>query len=167
MSAVATISPQEAAQKVLDSVWKDRPFPVDPARIAGLLGLKVIETDLPEEVSGAIIKKKDEDPIIIISKADSKNRQRFSCAHELGHYVYHMDMGQEKYEWVDLRGTAAGLGTNPEEIFANGFAAALLMPEEEVNRLYKEKTPPFLMAIHFGVSDDAMNYRLKNLSLAA
>ncbi len=122
---------------------------------------------MPEEVSGAIIKNKNQDPTIVISNSDSKNRQRFSCAHELGHYVYRMDRGQEEYEYIDLRGETAGMGVKPEEIFANQFAASLLMPEDEVKRLAKDQTPPFLMAQYFGVSDDAMNFRLKNLSLAA
>lgn len=164
---MSNVSPEEAARRVLDSLWKGRPFPVDPVWIAGQFGIKVLETDLPEEVSGAIIKQKDEDPVIALSKSDSNNRKRFSCAHELGHYAFRMDAGQNEYEWVDLRGKTAGMGTKPEEIFANKFAASLLMPEEEVKRLSKEKTPPFLMAQYFGVSDDAMNIRLENLKIAA
>jgi Zn-dependent peptidase ImmA (M78 family) len=39
------------------------------------------------------------------------------------------------------------------------------MPKEEVKRLAKANTPTFLMAQHFGVSDDAIRYRLKNLGL--
>lgn len=165
--APARISAEEAAQKVLGTVWKSRSFPVDPAWIASQLGIKVIETELPEEVSGAIIKKKNQDPIVVISKADSKNRQRFSCAHELGHYVYRSSEGKEEYEWIDLRDKTSGMGTKTEEVYANKFAASLLMPQDEVKLLHKGKTPPFLMAQYFGVSDDAMNFRLQNLALVS
>jgi hypothetical protein len=116
MSAVDTvpISAKDAAQKVLDTVWKDRPFPVDPVWLAAQFGIKVVETDLPEEVSGAIIKNKDKDPVIALSNSDHKNRKRFSCAHELGHYAFRMDAGEEEYGYVDFRGKAAGMGTAPE-----------------------------------------------------
>ena len=161
----SNIEPQESANKVLDTIWKGKSFPVDPFVIATQFGIKVIEADLPADVSGAIIKKKGNDPIIALSKSDSNNRKRFSCAHELGHYVYRTDELQEEYDYIDLRSKTSSIGTEPEEIFANKFAASLLMPEEEVKKLYKKKTPFFLMAQYFGVSDDAMTIRLENLKL--
>jgi Zn-dependent peptidase ImmA (M78 family) len=54
---------------------------------------------------------------------------------------------------------------DPEEIYANEFAACLLMPEEEVKRMDKEGLDAFDMAIAFGVSRDAMQFRIKNLNL--
>lgn len=161
------IDPTESAQKVLDTIWGGRPFPVDSFVIATQLGIKVIEAELPTEVSGAIIKKKGNDPLIVLSKSDSNNRKRFSCAHELGHYAYRTDTLQEEYDYIDLRGKNSSMGTEPEEVFANKFAASLLMPEIEVKKLYDKKTPFFLMAQYFGVSDDAMTFRLENLKLAA
>ncbi len=154
-----------SANELLESIWGERGFPVDPVWIAAQLGLDVIETDLPESVSGALIKDKEKDPVIVLSKSDSKNRKRFSCAHEIGHYADRLNQDGEQYEYVDLRGQQASAGTNPDEIFANQFAAALLMPEDEVKRLVKAGTATFLMAQHFGVSDDAIRYRLKNLGL--
>lgn len=156
-----------SANELLESIWGGRGFPIDPVWIAAQLGLDVIETDLPESVSGALIKDKEKDPVIVLSKSDSKNRKRFSCAHEIGHYADRLNRDGEQYEYVDLRGQQASAGTNPEEIFANQFAAALLMPEDEVKRLVKAGTATFLMAQHFGVSDDAIRYRLKNLGLRA
>lgn len=161
------MEPQIAASRLLESVWGDRPFPVDPIWIARQLGIDVIEADLPGDVSGAIIKDKGKDPLIALSSSDSKNRKRFSCAHEIGHYAYRMSNGEEHYEYVDLRDRNAQSGTDPEEIYANQFAAELLMPQDEVRRLHKQKLPAFLMAQHFGVSDDAMRFRLMNLGCRA
>ncbi|HYD79211.1 MAG TPA: ImmA/IrrE family metallo-endopeptidase [Paucimonas sp.] len=138
---------------------------MDPVWIAGQLGLEVREAVLPPNVSGALIKDRDQDPLIVLSQSDSKSRKRFTCAHELGHYADRLGKDIEQYEYIDLRGDQSSTGTNPDEVFANQFAAALLMPEEEVRRLAKAKLPAFLMAQHFGVSDDAIRYRLRNLRL--
>ena len=157
--------PKISAELLLKSVWGDRPLPVDPVWIARQMGIDVKETALPDEVSGAIIKDKDKDPVIILSQADSKNRKRFTCAHEIGHYIYRMLQGEDHYEYVDLRGPDAQKGQDPEEIFANQLAAALLMPEDKVKEMNKLKIPSFIMAQNFGVSGDAINFRLKNLGI--
>jgi Zn-dependent peptidase ImmA (M78 family) len=127
--------------------------------------LQVKQTSLPPEVSGAIIKKRGEDPVILIEEADSDNRKRFTCAHELGHFIDRSERGEENFEFVDLRDASSSSGTNADEVFANQFAAALLMPEELVRQQWAEnKVVPFL-AVAFGVSADAMTFRLKNLGL--
>ena len=67
-------------------------------------------------------------------------------------------------QYVKLRDTVhSSAGTNPEEIFANQFAAHLLMPEREVRRLQDKGYTPTQMAFHFAVSQDAMAFHLKNL----
>lgn len=156
-----------AAKSLLESVWGQREFPVDPVWLANQLGVDVIETELPDSVSGALIKDKDKDPVIVLCKSDSKNRKRFTCAHEIGHYAYRLTTNGDHYEYVDLRGNSASAGTDPEEIYANQFAAELLMPKDEVAQLSNKNMPAFLIAQHFGVSDDALRYRLKNLGLNA
>ncbi len=153
------------ASMLLKSVWGDRSIPVDPIFIARQLGIDVYEATLPDAVSGAIIKDKGKDPVIVLSKTDSDKRKRFSCAHEIGHYVWRTSNGEETYEYVDLRSGSAHAGDKEEEIYANRFAASLLMPAEEVERMHKKGIPSFIMAQKFGVSDDAMAFRLKNLRL--
>ncbi len=115
-----------------------------------------------------LLKKLGEDPEIYLNERDSKNRQRFTCAHELGHYVKRSSMGQEEWEDVDLRDAFSSTGRDPDERYANQFAAALLMPKpavkREVKRLKDRRLAPAL-APRFGVSADAMHYRLENLGL--
>jgi len=161
------MKPEVEATRVLQNTWGNNGFPVDPVSIAKKLGIDVVETSLPESVSGALIKKTGKDPLIAIDSNDSINRRRFSCAHELGHYISRAEKNnfESEYEFVDLRSDSSSNGINPEEIFANKFAANLLMPEAETRKIYKSKKSHFEMAYYFGVSDGALKFRLTNLSI--
>jgi Zn-dependent peptidase ImmA (M78 family) len=163
LNADCSISPEAAAEQLLDRIWDRSRFPVDPVWIARQLGLDVVDAQLGNNISGALIKEPGKDPVIMLDQADSKTRKRFSCAHELGHYVRRSD--QESIEYIDFRGPDASLGSDPEEIFANQFAACLLMPRSEIARLHKNKIPTFIMASQLGVSGAALGHRLKNLGI--
>lgn len=73
-----------SAHALLKDIWGDRKFPVDPVWIANELGLDVVETTLDDDVSGALLKEPEQDPVIILNRNDSNVRKRFTCAHELG-----------------------------------------------------------------------------------
>ena len=159
--------PDSCAKEVLEAYWGGRGFPVDPAWIADRLGIKVVEMSLPPQISGALIKQEGKDPVILIERSDSKNRKRFSCAHELGHYFDKIRSNDDRYEYVDLRGAESKTGSNPQEVFANSFAASLLMPEAEVIMRLQEGQSLVHLARYFGVSGEALNYRLSRLGLSA
>jgi Zn-dependent peptidase ImmA (M78 family) len=154
---------ERAASEILAECWDGR-LPIDPVRIADKFGLKTFSADLDENVSGSLVKRKGSDPEILLNKEDSRNRKRFTAAHELGHYVRRSERPEE-YEYVDYRDERSSNGTAEEERFANGFAANLLMPREVVESLQEERTPDFLLAKQFGVSREAMRNRLDNLGL--
>lgn len=151
-------------------------LPVDPIIIANDLGIKVYAEDYNpfngDIVSGAIVKYENESIEIFVNKHDSYERQRFTIAHELGHYFMHLQ-NTPKFERVDMR-RATGYGTNmPEEVEANNFAAALLMDKNMVIEKFMltknfkfsvSKSIEYLADI-FGVSKSAMQYRLINLGL--
>jgi Zn-dependent peptidase ImmA (M78 family) len=152
------------AARLLSEVW-NRPIPVDPAFVARAIGLRVREVELDDDTLGALVKRPNQEALIMLNESDPPNRKRFTCAHEIGHY--RRRSGEEhEYTTVDLRSKLSTAGTDPEEIYANEFAACLLMPEEEVKRMNKAGLDPFDMAIAFGVSRDAMQFRLKNLGLS-
>lgn len=151
------------AARLLRETW-GRPIPVDPAHIARAAGLRVIEASLDGETLGALVKQPGEDPIIMLNEDDSPNRKRFTCAHEIGHYVRRSGQ-DEAYTRIDLRGPHSSKGDDPEEVYANEFAACLLMPEDEIRRLHKEKLSELEMSIRFGVSREAVHFRLENLKL--
>jgi Zn-dependent peptidase ImmA (M78 family) len=135
------------AERIRQTVWREIAggdvIPVDPVRIARELGIDVFEAQLDPQISGTIVKEVGQDPTIILNRDDSPVRRRFSAAHELGHYVRRADE-PDRYQYVDYRGPLAGEGLNEEEIYANTFAANLLMPERE-----------------------AMDYRLRNLGVSS
>jgi Zn-dependent peptidase ImmA (M78 family) len=164
---------EKAAEDLLHTTWitdggdaGDCPLPVDPFHIADRLGLKVFKQGLGADVSGMLAKRPGRDPEVYINANDSLNRQRFSCAHEIGHYSKRVT-GRDDDSWgyIDRRGPSSSEGTDPEEIYANQFAAALLMPADKVRELHRELDPA-AMAVAFGVSVGAMKFRLDNLGLS-
>jgi Zn-dependent peptidase ImmA (M78 family) len=126
------------------------------------MGIQVKDAYLDPDVAGAIQKRANGDIRIYLNAEDHPNRQRFTCAHEIGHYVRHDD---GDFEYIDYRDETASLGVSADERFANAFAAALLMPEKEVRRLDTIGTSSKEMASIFGVSEAALVNRLKNLNL--
>ena len=108
----------------------------------------------------------------------SRRRQRFTTAHELGHLLLHEGkqlIVDQAVLRVDLRNHVSSMGTDIEEIEANTFAAALLMPERIVSRyigdlikadgdITRENLITEL-ARTFDVSAEAMGYRLINLGI--
>jgi len=162
------MSAEKDAQRLLEQTWGDQDdvsIPVDPVRIAHRLGVEVRRAVMDDDVSGALVKKPGRDAVILLNASDSHNRQRFTCGHELGHYYKRVNDGTAEFEFVDRRDELASTGTNAEEIYANQFAAELLMPERHVRRLHKQTPDIADLALRFGVSPEAMSYRLKNLQL--
>jgi Zn-dependent peptidase ImmA (M78 family) len=151
------------AVRILRTVWGEG-FPVEPVAIAKELGIRVLEAELDGNTLGALVKEPNEEPTILLNQSDSRNRRRFTCAHELGHYVRRSgELGE--YARVDLRDRRSSAGDNPEEIYANEFAACLLMPEEEVRSLFELGLDDIELAFRFRVSREAMKFRLINLGL--
>jgi Zn-dependent peptidase ImmA (M78 family) len=152
----------DAAQTVLAQNWGDA-VPVDPAVIARKMGMEVSDAYLDPDVAGAIEKQEGRPAHIYLNTTDHPNRQRFTCAHEVGHAVKRIN--EDSFEYVDYRDGTASMGIDEGELFANSFAAALLMPEREVRRLNGIGMHEREMCRTFGVSEAAMVNRLKNLSL--
>ncbi|MEO0409163.1 MAG: ImmA/IrrE family metallo-endopeptidase, partial [Cyanobacteria bacterium P01_A01_bin.135] len=145
------------AEQMLTEVWRDAGFPVDPVTIARAMGLHVVETDLPEAIAGALLKEAGKDPTIVIHYQDSVQRKRFTCAHELGHYSRHVAQSSTggEYNYVSLRqrpSQAEGADQDLEDLFADEFAAHLLMPVQEVVRLQRRGDSLISAMVHFGVS---------------
>jgi Zn-dependent peptidase ImmA (M78 family) len=163
MSVSARTQAANDASKLLAQAWHGL-IPVDPVSIARVAGLRVVDAALDDNTMGALVKQPGQDPTIMINEKDGRNRRRFTCAHELGHYV-RRSHETEEYTTVDLRSGLSSEGTDEEEIYANEFAACLLMPESEVLRLHNEGMVDWEMAIRFAVSREAMQFRLRDLSL--
>lgn len=151
------------AAMLLREAWGDK-IPVDPVAIARAAGIRVLDAPLDEDTAGALVKEPGKDPTILLNEKDSANRKRFTCAHELGHYR-RRSADDNEYTTIDLRGSLAAMGTDPEEIYANEFAASLLMPEDAVRGLLEEGLGDLEMSIRFGVSREAIEFRIQNIFL--
>ena len=112
----------EEATSVLRNIWEPlvgkRQYPVDPLQIASSLGIDVFQGKLPREMSGALLKEPGRDPVIVLNRDDSNNRQRFSAAHELGHYILRAASDSAQYGYADYRDERSSTGTVDEERFA-------------------------------------------------
>jgi Zn-dependent peptidase ImmA (M78 family) len=165
----SVVDAEAAAARLLEGWWmdaaQDGPLPIDPFKIALNLGISVHSARLPADLSGQITFFDDGEAVITINGADHVNRRRFTCAHEVGHYT-RRDVAEHSNGFVDYRDTLAGLGTEPEEIYANQFAAALLMPAHIVSDFAHRGMRVEWMAQLLGTSTQAMQLRLRNLRLA-
>lgn len=164
-------SPRSAALSLLEEHWTDDDgkvnFPVDPVVIAQRLGTQVIRAKLEADVSGLLVKEPDEPAArIYLNGEDNEGRQRFTCAHELGHLARRGASREQRIGYVDSRDTLSSTGTDPEEVWANQFAAELLMPAVAVRTLWSQGQSVPKLARVFGVSQRAVEVRLASLRLS-
>lgn len=166
LSRVQQKAEDDAAQ-LLSTMRKTDPSlasaPVDPIRIARKLGINVRLAPMKAGASGAFIRVAGK-ASILLNASDFANRQRFTCAHEIGHYMAALDNGDADVDILDWRDQRASRGTDPAERYANSFAAALLMPAEDLAKHSKPRSAALLAAI-FSVSTEAMSNRLNNLGM--
>ena len=145
--------------------------PVPVKRIAKKLGLLIAPIPANDEISGALIR--DGSRIIIaVNSSHHINRQRFTIAHELGHYYMHGDMTEhvDQNLRVAWRNADSSKAVDWKEIAANRFAAELLMPTSYLRRDLDSlerigKRTIALLASKYGVSGEAMKIRLNNFGI--
>lgn len=134
--------------------------PVRVGAIAADLGVKVVISDLPLAVSGMLVLDKDDRKswTIRVNRHEHRNRQRFTIAHEIAHYVLHRDVIGN--ELVDDTFYRSGLSER-REYEANALAAEILMPWPLITRLMKDgERDVERLAESLQVSPAAMNIRL-------
>lgn len=148
--------------------------PVPVKKIAKSFGLTIKTFDLGPGISGALFLDNGY-AVIGVSPNDSRERKRFTIAHEIGHYYLHRagnNLFVENQAKILFRDATSGVGVNKEEREANAFAAALLMPEnflqKEINSLdlsiYNSDDKIVAeLSRRFLVSTITMTYRLSNL----
>ncbi|MGC2224886.1 MAG: ImmA/IrrE family metallo-endopeptidase [Methylocella sp.] len=161
---------ERKADRLLDEA-KLKHAPVSLEKLAKVIGVSVRLGPMPDELSGFLLHTED-GPIVGINSLHSKTRQAFTFAHECGHFILH-----PKGNFVDrgfyFRDRRSAQATDPREIEANQFAAALLMPARLIDSVLKNKSVDIEdertvkeFAKLFGVSPQAFTFRLINLGLA-
>lgn len=140
--------------------------PVDVLAVARDLGVPVQAEVLPDNISGCIKLAGNGGYFIIVNRTHALVRQRFTVAHELGHFIYHRDLlGRGVGDTRAYRAEGTDL-PNPHitlehERQANTFAANLLMPKHLIEKLQKEGLhTPAELAQKLLVSEQAMRIRL-------
>lgn len=152
------------AQEVLDRYW-DKKLPVDILSIVKAIGLEAYslsDEEIAEGVSGRCEITEGESHALFINTQEPLVRQRFTLAHELGHYC--LEHGNS------FRDTRESMYSyDPKEHAANVFAADILMPKDFVEHYIVKKgvTSISLLADVFKVSYTAMKIRLEQLDLYA
>ena len=99
-----------------------------------------------------------------------ETRQRFSLAHEFGHFQLHRHAAEQR---PLNRSATSRLGTEPLEVAANQWAAEMLMPEAWVRNAVGLRvlvdgecnSALKLLARRFAVSPEALRFRLLRLNL--
>lgn len=125
-----------------------------------LFGLNVIKRDLGE--ASGFLNVLDNQWCIFVNKFENERRQRFTIAHELGHFVLHKDRNVTSKDVIFFRDE----NTNAEEQEANNLASELLMPEKKIREYIKEGYNTIsLLADKFCLSTPAVRYRLYRLGL--
>lgn len=157
-------------------------IPVDLEKLAPCLEAKIHIESLEDEVSGMLVVS-DGETHVVVNKNHHPNRQRFTIAHEIGHLCLHHKDGDQLF--VDNKlavyhrvgsansrayTTPGATTTSEQEREANVFAASLLMPEALLRSYIDSRQLDIsdefdisLLANAFGVSEQAMSIRLKNL----
>jgi hypothetical protein len=94
-------------------------------------------------------------------------RDRFTIAHELGHYILHYLYRRQFLDDPINELVAQRYGASDAEREANQFAAAFLMPQEEYESVFKNcNGDNAVLSRHFGVSRIASEVRAQALGLS-
>jgi Zn-dependent peptidase ImmA (M78 family) len=136
--------------------------PINVGNIATDLGLRIYGAQLPQNISGKIFyEEPSESPtgyVIYVNQAEQIERQRFTAAHEIAHFILHRDLiGDGIADDVLYRSKLS----SPQETEANNLAADILMPWHLISELQTSGvTDVREMANRFQVSLTAMSVRL-------
>jgi Zn-dependent peptidase ImmA (M78 family) len=140
--------------------YADAELPVPVEAIAeDLLGLALCFSGL--DVSGMLLPDRRE---IWVNETDVPGRRRFTVAHEIGHWICQALAGRPAAVYCRAEDVSESADRAIERE-ANVFAAELLMPEELVREEFPRCATRAELCLRFGVSAEAMGWRLYNLRL--
>lgn len=165
---------ERAQQLIANSKITSPPVPVE--KLIQVCGARTVFRSLDDGVSGFVLREKGTTPIVGINSYHSSVRQRFTMAHELGHLLLHKTSKihiDETDFFIKFRDAQSSDGSDRDEREANGFAAALLMPDAFLKTDLRKLGDIGLhddqklqaLAKRYGVSLQAMLIRLTSLRL--
>ena len=152
-------------------------YPIPVEEVARHLGAVVsLQPFDSEDISGLLYRSAGNAPIIGVNSTNIAVRRRFTIAHEIGHLILHggHELIVERHVHVNFRDSAGTVLSPAQEVEANRFAAALLMPgvllERAMQTLLAGAPAPDTelvkrLALRFDVSRQAMEFRLAGLGM--
>lgn len=139
--------------------WSTIRFAAECERV---FDVQIAATDLPDGLDGVAWAPQDF-RLIIVTQTPTWTRQRFTLAHELGHIL-----ARDAEDDAVAEHVSPGKSRSFNEVRANAFAAALLMPRDEVAADARGDIDFYgigKLAWGYQVSPSAMATRLKALGL--
>lgn len=150
---------------------------IDLNRIAKFANISIHTKELNDAVSAALDLRDNNRPLILVNKFHSNLRQRFSIAHELGHFYLKHNPGSVHIDSKILfRRKDSDDDDRKKEREANQFAAELLMPTDWLMQEFQDglvsnyelwEKEDFIseLSLKYQVSVSAMAIRLEELNL--
>lgn len=134
--------------------------PTDLMGLASELGIKIQYESLGE--TAGKIEKVGQTYVVTLNSDHGENRQRFTLAHEIAHFMKHRK--QLEAGGIVDNALYRSLLPEPMEWEANRYAAQLLMPLSAMQKLWKQGVRvPVILALRLGVSEAAAKIRLDQL----
>lgn len=130
--------------------------PVDPqAFCEKVLGFVVHQVDI--EIDAIVM---FDEKLIGVNQNHHPNRQRFSLAHEIGHYYLHRNHFELQDEDISHKQMKDIMETE-----ANCFASEFLMPSTLLKETFNKYKDPKIVARMFKVSEESLWIKLQELKL--
>lgn len=156
------LSSQEEMYRLADELREEWKLGMDAiANVQDVLeahGIKVISTEAPESFDGVsgIVNRKDY-IVVLNSNREHIERRRFTALHELGHLLYNKRF-------------SADLTPRDKEKLCDAFASEMLLPSSVLLSMFKSgdkisSSELRQLQMMYGISIDAIMYRLKKLNL--
>ena len=157
-------SPQKILQKAKE--LNIELYPIDIENVAKkIFNIEIRRENLGKAASG-FLERINKTWYIYVNEYESVVRQRFTIAHELGHFILHkkdyINKTTIEYDQIFFRKNEL----TQKEKEANDFAGEILMPKENVYQAIKDgKNTVNKLAEFFQVSSSAARYRAFKLNL--
>ncbi|MDN3711933.1 ImmA/IrrE family metallo-endopeptidase [Paracoccus cavernae] len=153
---------QLAAETANNLTGKLKSPPVPVYQIAEQSGVDVVFADFGPHAATVAGFCDFENAKLYVNRDDRSERQQFTIAHELGHWLLHKELFlTDPARYPVLPRFAHPDRDNVYEKEANCFAANLLVPERLLAPI--KKAPVQDLARAFGVSPTMMGYRIRNV----
>ncbi|MCE3232322.1 MAG: hypothetical protein K0R98_579 [Rickettsiaceae bacterium] len=135
--------------------------PLDLEAVCNLYDIKIFREPMDDKISGTLERMPSGHWVIRVNSYNHPRRQRFTIAHELGHFFLHRN---SMTTFIDESFARSHGDSRPIEVEANRFAASLLMPKEIFSEAISSgKNKISELADYFETSMFAIEVRAKEL----